>query len=128
MPDFNSRYELLNILISQLPISSSGIKNELQFSNNKDDAIDLQELSALTENYSGADIAIVIREASMIPMRRLLSIMSPHELAELKKKGDLSVPKVTMNDLKQAILNTKPSVSLKTLNRFEAWEKEFSNV
>lgn len=88
----------------------------------------MEELVELTQNYSGADIAIVIREASMIPMRRLLSFMSPHEMAELKKKGDLSVPKVTMNDLRQAISNTKPSVSLKTLSQFESWENEFSNV
>jgi hypothetical protein len=34
---------------------------------------------------------------------------------------------VTLEDFRQAILNTRPSVASGTIARYEAWEKEFSN-
>ena len=33
-----------------------------------------------------------------------------------------------MEDFKQAILNTKPSVSMQSICKYEQWESEYSNT
>ena len=47
----------------------------------------------------------------MMPMRRLLSMLQPGEIQSMRAQGGLLVPKVLMMDFKQALENTRPSVS-----------------
>lgn len=79
LPDQYARSELVNIFLGAIPIA---------------DDVDSAELVSLTEGYSGADIQIAFREASMMPMRRLLNVFNPLQLSEMKKSGNVVVPKV----------------------------------
>ena len=80
LPDDMARSELVDIFLRSIPIS---------------DDVSKSELVDLTDGYSGADIQITFREASMMPMRRLLGIFSPSQISELKRTGNLTVPKVS---------------------------------
>jgi SpoVK/Ycf46/Vps4 family AAA+-type ATPase len=54
--------------------------------------VDFRGLVAATEGYSGADLKIVCRDASMMPMRRLLAqTTDPDEIRALKEAGSLDV-------------------------------------
>lgn len=112
LPDESARYSLLQILLRDIPISTD---------------VSIDRLVHLTEGYSGSDIQIVCRDASMMPMRRLLDLFSAEALVEMKKSGDLLMPKVTMMDFENALGNTRPSVSVDTVLRYQQWEAEFSN-
>ncbi len=81
----------------------------------------------LCTGYSGSDVYTACKDAAMMPMRRLLAVLSPSEIVEMKGRGELTVPKVTLADFRQAILNTRPSVASHTIAKYEAWESEFSN-
>ena len=61
-------------------------------------------MAELTENYTGADIALVVREASMRPIR---------ELAETGKLDDPQTKprEVTMGDFLYALKIVKPLYS-----------------
>ncbi len=79
LPDYGARLELVNLFLQSVPVS---------------DDVDCIELALRTEGYSGADIQIAFRDASMMPLRRLLNIFSPSQISEMKKNGELIVPKV----------------------------------
>ena len=83
--------------------------------------------SVVAEGYSGSDVYTACKDAAMMPMRRLLAVLSPAEIVDLKARGELTVPKVTLADFRQAIQNTRPSVATHTIGKYEAWESEFSN-
>lgn len=74
-------YHFLRICIRDLPVSEEVMEG-------------LSALGWQSEGYSGADIHIACREASMMPMRRLLSLMDPTEMHALRKAGQLIIPKV----------------------------------
>jgi katanin p60 ATPase-containing subunit A1 len=80
LPVLEARKEHFKICLRDLPVSQD---------------VDTAILSGLTEGYSGADIHIACREASMMPMRRLIAMMDPMEIHELRSRGQLTVPKVS---------------------------------
>eukprot|EP00927_Polykrikos_kofoidii_P035940 TRINITY_DN30420_c0_g1_i1.p1 TRINITY_DN30420_c0_g1~~TRINITY_DN30420_c0_g1_i1.p1 ORF type:complete len:580 (-),score=102.05 TRINITY_DN30420_c0_g1_i1:182-1921(-) len=93
------------------------------------ESVDMAELAARTANYSGADIQLICRDASMNPMRRLIDGLSPVELISLRDEGKLSpgsVP-VEMDDFQSALQGIQPSVSLSDCQRFLDWSKEFGS-
>lgn len=112
LPDATSRRELFNICLKDIPVS---------------DDVDPGELVERSEGYSGADIHIVCREAAMMPMRRILAVLQPIEMQTLRQSGQLTIPKVLMMDLRQALSQTRPSVSRETSGRYAAWETEFGS-
>lgn len=112
LPDFEARKELIKLLLKNIPVS---------------DDVNIEELVSLSEGFSGSDLQIACRDASMMPMRRLLNVLDPQTMADMKKSGQLLVPKVTRTDFFSAFQNTRPSVSFDSLLRYSSWEQEFSN-
>ena len=55
MPDSKSRAEILTILLRKKPL---------------DDDVSIETLSAMTENFSGGDIALLCRRAAVIALKR----------------------------------------------------------
>ena len=116
---------------------------------------DLSTLSARTEGYSGADIGIVVREALMMPIRRVQSathfkqakgpspedpttivddLLTPcgprdhgaQEMSWMDVPGDkLLEPKVTLPDFLKSIQNNRPTVNGADLKRFEDFTADF---
>jgi katanin p60 ATPase-containing subunit A1 len=112
LPDYEARVQLFEICLKKIPVA---------------DDVSAAVLAQLTDGYSGSDVLISCRDASMMPMRRLLTMMSTSEIAEMRAEGNLTVPKVMMADFRTAIQNTRPSVAQETCARYVQWEKDFSN-
>ena len=116
---------------------------------------DLHLLSTKTEGYSGADIGIVVREALMMPIRKVQSathfkhsrgpsptnpdtivddLLTPcgpresgaMEMSWMNVPGDkLLEPKVTVSDFLKSLQNTRPTVNSDDLRRFEEFTADF---
>lgn len=92
--------------------------------------INLKNLISKTEGYSGADIANVCREASLMNMRRRLFNLQEDIMELIGKTGfrnDIEAP-ISENDLLDAIKNISKSVSNEDLKRFEEWTNEFKST
>lgn len=117
-----------------IPLPNSKGREELFRINlknvNIDENISFEKLVSLTENYSGADISNVCREASLMNMRRKL-FSNNMKIEELVKESefikDIKAP-ISENDLLDAIKNVSKSVSNEDLKAFEDWSVEFKSV
>jgi len=106
MPDFEARHALLTICLRGISVA---------------DDVDVDQLCAITEGYSGADVHVVCREAAMQPMRKLLLQVQPQEIAIMRANGQFQVPMMEMQDFVHALQNTKPSVGADTIGRYATW-------
>jgi len=92
------------------------------------DDVDWKELVALTEGYSGSDIANVCRESSLMQMRRRLMMNNGGDIMELinnpNLQSELEAP-ITREDLITATNNISKSVSKNDLLKYEKWTEEF---
>jgi transitional endoplasmic reticulum ATPase len=84
------------------------------------DDVDLDALARRTENYVGADIEAVCREASMAASREFINSVSPDELGE--SVGNV---RVTMDHFERALDEVNPSVTAETRERYEEIEQRF---
>merc|ERR1712187_368343 len=91
------------------------------------EGVDVNSLASRTEGYSGADVQLVCRDASMNPMRRLIDGLSPVELVRLRDEGrlDPSSMSVSAADFEAALNGVQPSVSSNDTQRYESWASEF---
>mmetsp|Transcript_7240 Transcript_7240/g.11831 ORF Transcript_7240/g.11831 Transcript_7240/m.11831 type:complete len:598 (-) Transcript_7240:75-1868(-) len=91
--------------------------------------IDFASLAARTEHYSGADIKLICRDASMNPMRRVVDGLSPFDLVRLRDEGKLSAGAlpVQMADFEAALSNVQPSVSSHDTARYLDWARDFGS-
>ena len=94
--------------------------------------VNIDELVKLTEGYSGADIANVCREASLMQMRRkLMKTGKNFNFSVLKQdpsqlEKELNAP-VSQKDFETAIKNISKSVSPNDLKKYDVFTEEFSN-
>eukprot|EP00913_Durusdinium_trenchii_P004828 g4485.t1 len=109
----NARHRMLEHFLKEIDLSD----------------VDLAQLATRLERYSGADVQLVCREASMNPMRRLVEGLSPSELVELRAEGKLSMENlsVSMSDFEDAIHRVQPSVSHSDTQRYLDWQKDFGS-
>jgi SpoVK/Ycf46/Vps4 family AAA+-type ATPase len=80
--------------------------------------VNFEELAMLSEGYSGADIALICREAIMMPVREL-------DAAGALTDTSVQVRHVAKGDFLLAMEKIRPSVSPSELQRFDEWFAEF---
>ncbi len=94
-PDKEARKEIFKVHTRKMPLAED---------------VDLERLAEMTENYVGADIEAVCREAAMRALRRV-----EDELAKAQSKEEreriLNNVKVTMQDFMEALKAIPPSVT-----------------
>jgi katanin p60 ATPase-containing subunit A1 len=99
-----------------------------------DDDVDLDELSQKSSGYSGADVANVCRDASMMSVRRIMESarkkgLNKEEMqAMLKNEKDALNTAVSREDFLMALSKVSKSVSENDLNRFKEWMAEFGSA
>ncbi|MHA1512264.1 MAG: hypothetical protein ACTSRX_11170 [Promethearchaeota archaeon] len=85
-----------------------------------DDTVDFKELGAISEGYSGSDIATVCREVVMLPVREL------DVSGQLtSSNNDFTLRKITREDFINVLENIKPVVSDSEIEKFRKWREEF---
>jgi len=82
---------------------------------------DFSVLAEITEEYSGADIAMVCREAIMTPIRELDMSGAIDDTSVLARP-------VTQSDFLEAIEAINPSVSDAEVQKYEDWNDEFGSA
>ena len=74
LPDETARREMLDIHLRGVGVAED---------------VEMESLATLTAGYSGADLQLACRDASMMPMRRAVEGKSPMEIVELQASGAL---------------------------------------
>ncbi len=95
-PDEKGRLEIIKILTRKMPLSSD---------------VKLQEIAVATQNYSGADLAALCREAAVEAMRNNSAKISSHDFANSLKQVRPSITKEVdqwYNTIKESISNVVP--------------------
>ena len=110
LPDHASRRTMFEIYLRGVALSTD---------------VELNDLAGRTAGFSGADIKLVCRDASMMPMRRLILDKSPEQIRALKEAGELDCS-LAAGDFRESLARTKPSVCDPA--RYEAWSAEFAST
>jgi katanin p60 ATPase-containing subunit A1 len=119
LPEAEGRKELFRINMSEVETNPD---------------VDLDELAARSAGYSGADIANVCRDASMMSVRRIMSLARQQGLnkeemqAMLKEKKDALNTAVSREDFNIALSKVNKSVSDHDLKKFSDWMSEFGSA
>lgn len=95
------------------------------------DDIDWDELVKMSDGYSGADIANVCRDSSLMQMRRRLLMNQDIDIMDLVNnvefQNGLEAP-ISREDLVTAIQNISKSVSAGDLQKYATWSSEFKSL
>ncbi|MFX0097542.1 MAG: AAA family ATPase [Candidatus Hodarchaeota archaeon] len=105
LPDNEGRREIFRIHVRGIEIAPD---------------VDFDELATLTEGYSGSDIALICRDAAMMPIREL-------DTAGTLTRKDIMVRPVNREDFIKSMKKIKPTVSPDELQKYEEWTKEFAS-
>ena len=101
-PDEKGRLEIIKILTRKMPLAND---------------VKLQEIAITTQNYSGADLAALCREAAVEAMRNNSSKISNHDFANSLKTVRPSITKEVdqwYNTIKESISNVVPKTGNKS--------------
>ena len=93
-PDEKSRLEIIKILTKKMPLSND---------------IKLQEIAIATQNYTGADLAALCREAAVSAMRN-------------------KSPKINSRDFANSLKQIKPSITTEVDQWYKTIRESISNV
>ena len=111
LPDYNGRLQLLKINLRDVGC---------------DESVNLDEIAAKLEGFSGADVTIVCRDASMMGMRKKIEGLSIEQIQAMPKE-ELNLP-AKMEDFLQVLKRVSPSVSKGDLEKYEKWMAEFGST
>lgn len=98
-----------------------------------DSDVSLDELAQKAAGYSGADVANVCRDASMMSVRRIMEAARKQGLgreqmqAMLKEQKEALQSAVTREDFLMALSKVNRSVSDHDLLRYSEWMAEFGS-
>eukprot|EP01029_Cantina_marsupialis_P011678 TRINITY_DN259854_c2_g2_i1.p1 TRINITY_DN259854_c2_g2~~TRINITY_DN259854_c2_g2_i1.p1 ORF type:complete len:529 (-),score=134.27 TRINITY_DN259854_c2_g2_i1:259-1845(-) len=120
LPDTAGRRQLFKIMLKDMEISEE---------------VDFEKLISLTDGFNGSDVASVCDGAALMPMRdwknglkleagRLSDTVIKESYQ--KNKDQLKKLPMTMSHFEEVLARTKPAVSIKTIEKCEAWSKEFA--
>ncbi len=101
-PDEKGRLEIIKILTRKMPLAND---------------VKLQEIAVATQNYTGADLAALCREAAVEAMRNNSSKISSHDFANSLKQVRPSITKEVdqwYNTVKESISNVVPKTGDKS--------------
>ncbi|MDH3737076.1 MAG: AAA family ATPase, partial [Nitrosopumilus sp.] len=101
-PDEKGRLETIKILTKKMPLAND---------------VKLQEIAVATQNYTGADLAALCREAAVLAMRNNASKISSQDFANSLKQVSPSITKEIdqwYNTIRQSISNVVPKAGDKT--------------
>jgi transitional endoplasmic reticulum ATPase len=102
-PDLKARIEIFKVHTRKIPL--------------EEDDVNLEELARLTEGYTGADIAAVCREATMIALREVYATT-----------GSLQVVKVSRRHFLEALSKIPPSLSKADIDMYERLAREIKKM
>jgi len=88
-PDFKARLEILLIHTRATPLAKD---------------VDLEEIARRTEGYTGADLELLVREATFLALRE-----------------DINTKEVAMRHFEEALKKVRPSVTPDMLKFYESW-------
>lgn len=97
------------------------------------DDVELDELAQKSAGYSGADVASVCRDASMMSVRRIMETARKQGLgreqmqAMLREQKEALQSAITRDDFLVALSKVNKSVSDQDLLRYSEWMAEFGS-
>jgi katanin p60 ATPase-containing subunit A1 len=118
LPDLDGRKELFRINMKSIELEGD---------------VNLDELAEKSAGYSGADVANVCRDASLMSVRRIMEQARKQGLtkdqmqAMLKDNKDALHTAVTRQDFLTALTKVNRSVSDNDLNKYQEWMAEFGS-
>lgn len=119
LPDLSGRRELFRINMKDVKLEED---------------VDLDELANKSSGYSGADVAIVCRDASMMSVRRIMDQARRQGLgreemqAMLKEQKNALNTAVTREDFLLALSKVNKSVGEGDLQKYSDWMQEFGSA
>jgi katanin p60 ATPase-containing subunit A1 len=119
LPDLAGRRELFRINMDEVDVS---------------DDVDLDELANKSAGYSGADVANVCRDASMMSVRRIMERARTEGLGREEMQAMLRAQQTKLNsavsreDFLVALGKVSRSVSDQDLLRYSDWMNEFGSA
>ncbi len=105
-PDIEARKQILRVHLKNKPIAAD---------------VSVDELARKTEGFTGADLAAVVNEATMLAIRKVVA-----KTKELKPEA-LKKEKIGMQSFEEALSKVKP-VARTELNKYEKIVKDFEYV
>ena len=93
---------------------------------------DFDEAAVLTEGYSGADMRLLCKEAGMRPLRRILKHIGDLESDDRSERPSKKVDTklllrqfpITVDDIKESIVKTKPSITPELFEKYTSWAEK----
>lgn len=119
LPDLEGRKELFRINMRSVELDAD---------------VNLDELAEKSAGYSGADVANVCRDASMMSMRRIMEqarkqgLSRDHIQSLLKEQKDALNTAVSRADFLTALSKVNRSVSDQDLHRYQEWMNEYGSA
>ncbi|GAB3417899.1 CDC48 family AAA ATPase [Haloparvum alkalitolerans] len=105
VPDEDARRKILDVHTRHKPLA---------------DDVDLDEIARRTENFVGADLEALAREAAMAASREFIGSVSPEDVGE--SVGNV---RITMDHFEAALEEVVPSVTEDVRDQYEEIEKRF---
>ncbi len=106
-PDERTRLEILKVHTRRVPLAPD---------------VNLEELAKRTKDYSGADLAALVREAALNAMRRIMA-RTEMELVEEQAEDFLEKLRVSKRDFEEAMKKVRPSITKYMLDYYRNFEE-----